>query len=86
MIKVIVSISSSYTHLAQFVQELVKNASKFTSQSQLFTGVSIPALELTQCKVILNFCSINNCFAVHGQKATIQQLVVNSCANPNPRP
>ena len=53
MIKVILSISSSYTHFAQFVQDLVKNASKFTSQSQLFTGKSIPALELTQCEVIL---------------------------------
>ena len=33
MIKVVLSISSSYTQFTQFVQDLVKNASKFISQS-----------------------------------------------------
>ena len=33
MIKVVLSISSSYTQFTQFFQDVVKNASKFTSQS-----------------------------------------------------
>ena len=107
MIKLILSISSSYTQFAQSVQDLVTNG--LTSQSHTI----VPSLGGSQSKsaihlsiaprfrahamwlfvytsknkdVTLNFYRVNNYFAAHGQKAATQELVVNSCPNPNHKP